>query len=241
MNDTIPARLWAVEENMPAGLEGEQIGPSLRLRPMQGVAASLRAWARNRSTTRRAAAGLSLAMWARISRRSAWALSVMVSLAHILWLRLLLAQELGEDRLAIMDPTCLEVSQTSVNVPKEGGTLLLVGPLGANQRPHVVARAGELALGHALFDVVFERLRQRTWIEIVLMLDMPVFMGVRFRAMSSRTSRHNCSRYSAESSSAGQPLEQELLEELLVVLIGSVAVHSHPADLPARSKACQRP
>jgi hypothetical protein len=60
-----------------------------------------------------------------------------------------------------MDPTRLEVGQAGVNVPEEGGTLFLVGPLGANQRPHVVARAGEFALGHALFDVVFEGLRQR--------------------------------------------------------------------------------
>jgi hypothetical protein len=55
-----------------------------------------------------------------------------------------------------MDPTRLEVGQAGVNVPEEGGTLLLVGPLGANQGPHIVAGAGEFALGDALFDVVLE-------------------------------------------------------------------------------------
>jgi hypothetical protein len=48
---------------MLADRKGEQIGPQILAAPADaGVAASLRAWARNRSTTRRAAAGLSLAM-----------------------------------------------------------------------------------------------------------------------------------------------------------------------------------
>ena len=142
-------------------------------------------------------------------------------------------RKLGEDRLAIMDPTCLEVSQTRVNVPKEGGTLLLAGPLGANQRPHVVARAGELALATRFSMWSLSACGSVTWIEVVLMLDMPVVMGVRFRAIRLRAPRPVLPAPRVGASRG--------LEELLVVLIGSVAVHSRPADLPARSKACQRP
>src|SRR4051812_49954469 len=81
-------------------------------------------------------------------------------LCHTLGLRLLSAEELGKDFLALGDPSRFDIGQAGVNVPQESRPLLLIGLVGANQRPHVVAGAGEVTITYPLLNVFLESLRQ---------------------------------------------------------------------------------